>query len=401
MKNWNKPLKRVGCLLGLSLGIGLLGGIASFIFGQGLQIVTNWRQNLPNLSYLLFLPLGFLVVFSGLTWGKTYSGGMGRVFQVGQGRKEDLPVGQGPFVALMTWISHLAGASVGREGVAVQLGASLAMFFSQFSWQVSRTLLVQMGMAAGFAGLFGTPLTATIFALEVLELGVFRWRNLQLVMIAAFSASTLTHYLELAHFSPNLPVLDWSWSYLALAFLAVVIFTLVGKAFAIFLIKGKKVLNQWLPSPYWRMAGLGSLLLLMYLLVTGDRYQGLGTNLIAASFGSGEITTWDWLFKLALTVLSLLAGFQGGEVTPLFAIGSSLGVVLAGFLGLPIALVAALGYVAVFGAATSTAWTALVLFWELFGNLGQPLYGIALLPLFLLARGVSIYDQQLLGKGRK
>ena len=183
---------------------------------------------------------------------------------------------------------------------------------------------------------------------------------------------------------------------LALAGLA---FGVAGGAFAWLLSRGKTVAARLLPNPVVRAATMGAGLSVVLLVLWGGRYCGLGTNLIEAAIaGAGQdVLPWDWALKLALTVLTLSAGYQGGEVTPLFSIGACLGVALAGPLGLPVALAAALGYAAVFGAATNTFLAPLLIGGEVFGWANLPAFFVVCAAAYLFNMGKTIYAGQLPG----
>lgn len=226
-------------------------------------------------------------------------------------------------------------------------------------------------MAAGFAGLFPTPLAATVFALEVLAAGRLRYEALAPALAASLVASATSGALGLAKFEvavAPLAALDAPATLrLALAGLA---FGVAGGAFAWLLSRGKSVAARLLPNPVVRAAAMG----------VGQ-----------------DVLPWDWILKLALTVLTLSAGYQGGEVTPLFSIGACLGMALAGPLGLPVALAVALGYAAVFGAATNTFLASLLIGGEVFGWANLPAFFVVCAAAYLFNMGKTIYAGQLPG----
>lgn len=380
----------------LAVLVGLIVGAIDALFGRGLILITSFRQShAPYLLPLLALA-GLVIIFLYQKLGKESSKGMGLIFEAGNHARESIPKRLIPLGMFSTWLSHLFGASVGREGFAVQIGGTIGHWFGQkLSSHDSQKILLITGMAAGFSGLFQTPLAATFFAIEILMLGKIEYMALFPAMIAAFVASTTSHWLGLEKFTYNLhPHLQWT----PLNFIKIVVvalcFGLVGRAFALGLhyLKGK--IQAMLPNPYLRIALLGLLLSVALITFYQGRYAGLGTNLISEVFGSGTIYSYDWLMKLLLTILSLAAGFQGGEVTPLFTIGATLGVTLGGFLGLPIPLMAAAGYVAVFASATNAYFAPLFIGAEVFGYASLPY----LLPIvtiaYLLNGNSSIYAQE-------
>lgn len=187
---------------------------------------------------------------------------------------------------------------------------------------------------------------------------------------------------------------EWS-AELALELAALgIVFGLTGAAFAFCLKRAKKLAQNRLKNPVLRALVMGvALSAVLYLLYRG-RYCGLGTNLINASLAGEPIYAWDWALKLALTVLTLSAGFQGGEVTPLFSIGASLGAALAGLLGLPAAFCAALGYAAVFGSATNTLLAPALIGAEVFGWAAAPHFFAVCALAYAVNGGRSIYSGQ-------
>lgn len=187
---------------------------------------------------------------------------------------------------------------------------------------------------------------------------------------------------------------EWS-AELALELTALgIVFGLTGAAFAFCLKRAKKLAQNRLKNPVLRALVMGvALSPVLYLLYRG-RYCGLGTNLINASLAGEPIYAWDWALKLALTVLTLSAGFQGGEVTPLFSIGASLGAALAGLLGLPAAFCAALGYAAVFGSATNTLLDPALIGAEVFGWAAAPHFFAVCALAYAVNGGRSIYSGQ-------
>ena len=173
-----------------------------------------------------------------------------------------------------------------------------------------------------------------------------------------------------------------------------ILFGLVGGFFAWALKQIKAMVSSKLPNPIIRIAVVGVILVPLFILFHDGRYCGLGTNLINASFAGDTIYAYDWLLKLGFTVLTLSAGFQGGEVTPLFSIGASMGVILAGIMGLPIQFTAALGYVALFGGATNTLLAPVLIGAEVFGYSYLPSFFIVCSISYAFNLNKSIYSKQ-------
>lgn len=380
---------------GLAVIIGLVVGALDALFGRVLIGVTNFQ--LDHFNHLIpFLPvIGLLIVFLYDQFGKTAGRGMGLVFSVGHQSDEVIPKRLIPLAMVATWLTHLFGGSAGREGVAVQIGATFANFFGDVFKVKNRHIIVMIGMAAGFGGLFQTPFAATLFALEALVAGAIYYRAIVPALIASTIAAQTSHFLGLEKFSltlTKLPVLNFS---LVLKLLLVgAIFGLTGFAFAWLLTQAKSRLTSWLPNPYVKVAACGIILSIALSILGQGRYSGLGTDLIAITFGGGHIFPWDFALKLVLTVLTLSIGFQGGEVTPLFAIGAALGATLGLALGLPVTFVAALGYAAVFASATNTFWAPILIGCEVFGYALMPYLMLVVIVSYMLNFNKSIYTAQ-------
>ncbi|MEW4354064.1 chloride channel protein [Streptococcus pneumoniae] len=379
-----------------ALVIGILVGTLATVFGR----VLLWIGELRSAHFLIFLPflslVGMLIVLIYQRYGGNAGKGMALIFEVGHGRDDEIPKRLIPLVMVTTWLTHLFGGSAGREGVAVQLGATVSYQLgkSYFSRREQKRLIV-MGMAAGFAGLFQTPLAATLFAMEILVVGSLAVSAFWPALVAAVVASFISHSLGLERFAfPLTGIPDLTMELFFKLILLGVLFGLCGNAFAWSLAHLKGVVSQWFPSPYRRIVVLGFVLSLGLLVLGQGRYAGLGTNLIAASFSGRGIAAYDWFFKLIFTVVTLAAGYQGGEVTPLFAIGASLGVFLAPFFGLPLVFVAALGYAGVFAGASSTFLGPILIGCEVFGFVHFPAFFIVCSLAFLLNRSQSIYSLQ-------
>ena len=380
----------------LSILMGLVIGTIDTIFGRTLIFLSEVRT-LHSLYLIPFLAFaGLVIVFLYQKYGGKSSKGMTLLFEVGHCVENHIPKRLIPLVIVTTWLTHLFGGSAGREGVAVQLGATVSHWFcKKFSIPNTSKVFLVTGMAAGFAGLFQTPLAAVLFAMEVLVVGNLQLTALYPAMIASLVAAWTSHALGLEKFmQPISAHLGLSPILVIKLVLLGVLFGLCGNLFAYALSWSKKKAAIIFPNPYKRIVVMGIFLSIVFLLLDKGRYSGLGTNLIAASFAGQPVYVYDWLFKLLLTVLTLSAGFQGGEVTPLFAIGTSLGVLLASLFGLPVGLVAALGYAAVFGSATSTFLGPILIGCEVFGFTNFPYFFIVCAVAFSLHRQHSIYGAQ-------
>lgn len=391
IEKWKEKSKLL--LASAMIGIGV--GVITAIFGRVLIELSAFREK----HFWILIPFltvaGLISVWLYERFGQSAKGGMSLVFQVGHGEKASIPKRLIPLITMGTWLAHLFGASVGREGVAVQMGATVANQFRRWIHkQDSQRMLITIGMASGFAGLFGTPLAATFFALEVLVVGRLRLQSLFYTLVASVLAASTAQALGLEKFTVTIPGVTWDWTEVWRFIILGVAFGLAGRFFSVALAWSKKKAAAFIPNPYYKMVAMGIMASGLIALLFAGRYAGLGTNLIQASVSGKEILSFDWLAKLLLTVFCLTAGFQGGEVTPLFAIGSSLGVVLAPFVGVDVTLAAAAGYASVFGSATNTVIGPMLIGGEVFGFHAMPVFAVCCIVSFLINGNHTIYSEQ-------
>ena len=382
-------------LSALLLGIAI--GAIDAVFGRVLLFITDFRS--AHVVVLLpFLPLaGLGIVWLYRHFNETAAKGMTLVMEAGQGKRESIPLALIPLVMAGTWITHLFGGSAGREGVAVQIGATLSHAFARrFHFPDNGRIVLIAGMAVGFGGLFQTPFAAVFFAMEVVVSGSMAYSALLPAAIASFTASATSHALGLEKFSvllsQTLSLTDTKTvTYLILFG---ILFGLTGRLFAVLLQKVKQFMGNVLENPYKRIGFVSIPLAVFLFLMWNGRYCGLGTNLISAAFSGGMIYSYDWILKLLLTILTLAIGYQGGEVTPLFSIGASLGIVLGGILSISPVHCAALGYAAVFAGATNTLLAPVLIGLEVFGANDMVPFLIVCIFAYLVNGDKSIYGAQ-------
>lgn len=379
-----------------ALLIGITVGCITALFGKVLLDITSFRTKY-SLYLIPFLGIsGFIIIKMYQYWGKDCINGMSLIFETGHHDRNNIPKRLIPLVIIATWLTHLFGGSSGREGVAVQIGATVGYNTGRklnSSNNASNILLIA-GMAAGFSGLFRTPVAAVFFALEVLTVGKIRYDALLPVVVASYSANLTSSFLGLEQFHVSLQEnIDFSLVFVLKLIVLGLIFGFVGRGFSITLRVLKDILAKRIPKASQRAFAIGIFISLVSLLCFYGRYSGLGTNLISFSFQE-DIYSFDWILKFIFTVLTLAAGYQGGEVTPLFAIGAALGAALAAPLGVPTVICAALGYVAVFGSASNTLMAPLFIGAEVFGFEYLPIF----FPVCVLAYAVNgnqtIYSKQ-------
>lgn len=401
-----RPLWRswVVCLLPVAVVIGSL--VALFLWL--LDKVTQYRWQHEWLLYLLPLAgvvLHYLYVFA----GKKADKGNNLIIEEVHMPNSGVPGRMAPLVLIATLITHLFGGSAGREGTAVQLGGSIAGFAAK--WMrisaADTSALLICGMAAGFGAVFGTPLAGAVFAVEVLSVGG-KWRYGALLpcIISAYVGDAVctgwgighTHYT--IHFEPSLA--QWTdsrlWGVVALTGL---LSGIVARLFTMAMHSIKHLTNHL--THKWLMPLLGGVLVIGLVYVLGtDVYLGLGVTpqhaggiSIINAFLPGGVATWSWLWKGVFTLITLVSGYKGGEVTPLFFIGACLGNSVAAATGSPTDLLAGLGFIAVFAGAANTPIASILMGIALFGPANLPYYIIACYAAYYCSGHKGMYTTQL------
>ena len=376
--------------------IGAIVALCEVVFGKGLEWILNFREHMGCIM-LVGLPFaGLAIVFLFDHWGRISRKGMGLVFEVDQGKSDWIPLRMAPFMVVSTWITHFFGGSAGREGVAMQIGATVSHYFGKyFRFKNSGVIFMVAGMAAGFAGLFGTPITAIFFALEVLVAGTLKYRAMSCAIPASFTAAYVSGLFGLHKSTFKIGSVSDLDVELSIKLLVLgILFGLIGGLFAYSLKHTKAFVTNKIKNPYKRIFMMGILVAILLFVFGKCRYSGVGENLIVGSFTLEKIYSYDWILKFVLTILTLSAGFQGGEVTPLFAIGSSLGVIIAPVFGLNPLFVAALGYCSVFGAATNTFLAPIAIGMEVFGYQYFPFFFVVCAIAYIVNQNESIYALQ-------
>ncbi len=384
----------------LSLAVAAMAGTASAFFLLALDWATHTRE--ANRALILGLPLaGFAVGWLYMKWGQSNHAGnveAGNNLLIDEihDPKNVVPLRMVPLVLGGTVISHLFGASVGREGTAVQMGGALADQLTHvFKLKHGdRRMVLMAGISAGFASVFGTPLAGAVFALEVLAIGRLRLDALFPCVLAAVAADQVGLWWGVQHTPYVAGVVPHITPWLLMAMgVAGAVFGLTGKVFA----DSTHALSAWIKNriayaPLRPLLG-GTVLAAVILLGGFDRYIGLGIPVMVEAFQQPLAPT-DFFGKMVFTIASLGSGFKGGEVTPLFYIGATLGNALAPLLDVPFALLAAVGFVAVFAGAANTPIASTLMAMELFGAELGVYAALACVVSYLCSGQAGIYRSQ-------
>ncbi|WP_316635525.1 voltage-gated chloride channel family protein [uncultured Flavobacterium sp.] len=381
--------------------IGILSGSASAFFLVSLEWVTQFRIHHDWIIW--FLPFGGLLVgLSYYYWGESVVKGNNLLLEEYEKPKKVIPFKMAPLVLLGTLLTHLFGGSAGREGTAVQMGGAIAHQFAKlFNLDHSeRKILIILGISAGFASVFGTPLAGAIFALEVLYFSKINLKSIVLSFLVAYAAYFTVEFWQIKHTHYSIPVVpEISIPTIACV---IIIGTLSGFSALLF----SRNIHFWsslfsknIKYPPLRPF-IGGIVLAIAIAGFGfTKFSGLGVPVIVDSFSNAN-PWYDFLLKILFTGFTLGAGFKGGEVTPLFFIGATLGSALSLIIPLPIAFLAGLGFVAVFSGATHTPIACTIMGMELFGIGPGVFIAIACTIAYFSSGPVGIYKSQIV-KGAK
>ena len=387
----------------------VLAGLAAVFAGSasaGFLLALDWATATREAHRALVwgLPLaGFVIGWLYLKVGSSVEAGNNLLIDQIHDPRQVVPLRMAPLVLTGTLVSHLFGASVGREGTAVQMGGALADQLTHlFRLRPDdRRLLLMAGISGGFASVFGTPLAGAVFGLEVLALGRLRYDALWPCVVAAVVADQVANVILAAfgghhtHYTVDIVPAIGAAS-LGIAVLAGALCGVIGMLFANATHAGTAFMRRHIGLAPLRPL-LGGLMIAAVIWF-GDawRYAGLGIPVIVEAFQQ-PLAPWDFAAKFGLTVASLVSGFKGGEVTPLFYIGATFGNALATWLHQPVAWLAALGFVAVFAGAANTPLACTLMAMELFGAPIGVFAAVACVMSYLCSGHAGIYAAQRVG----
>ncbi len=376
----------------ISLIIGGIGGIVGSLFHRCIDLATEVRVGTPWLISLL--PVGGLVITALYSLTKTHVD-TNRVIESVRG-DQNVPWYMAPLIFVSTVITHLLGGSAGREGAALQLGGSIG-------YNVGKALrlkdgdlhiIVMAGMSAVFAALFGTPLTAMFFALEVTSVGIMYYAGLLPCVISALMATSIAKLFGLSPVRfdfvtfPSLSV-----GFAVKSVILAVLCALVCIAFCTTLQKCEHYAEKLIKNKYLRTLA-GSLIIVALTLIIGTRdYNGAGMDVITRAL-SGEADIWAFAVKIIFTAITIASGFKGGEIVPAFFIGSTFGCVMASVLGLPAGYSAAIGFVALFCGVVNCPVASVLLALEVFGAESVPVFAVVCGVTYMMSGYCGLYKSQ-------
>ena len=378
----------------LAVLVGIIGGVIGSIFHNSIDLATEFRTEHPQILYLL--PIGGLVIAGLYHLFKK----QGRIdtnrFLDSAGGDEKVPLVMAPLIFISTVITHLLGGSAGREGAALQLGGSIGYNVGKlFRLEKSSShIIVMSGMSAVFAALFGTPLTAAVFALEVVFVGTIHYAALMPCLISAITAYRIALMFGITPVHFDLTVFGTLTAGIAakaivLALLCAVLS--IGFCSAIKLCE--KYMKKYLANRYLRAVVGGVIIVLLTLLVGTYDYNGAGMDVVTRAM-NGEVRPEAFLLKIIFTSITISAGFKGGEIVPAFFVGSTFGCFAGGLLGLDPAIGAAIGFVALFCGAVNCPLASIMLSLEVFGGESMAVLSIVCAVSYMMSGCFGLYKSQ-------
>ena len=381
--------------------IGILSGSASAFFLVTLEWVTQIREH--NSWIIWLLPIGGLIIGLGYHhFGNEVVKGNNLLLEEYENPKKIIPLKMVPLVLIGTLITHLFGGSAGREGTAVQMGGSIAdQFIGLFKLNKSeRKTVIILGISAGFASIFGTPLAGALFALEVVYFSKINLRSVILSFLTAYIAYFTVDLWQVKHTHYTIPIVPQiSITTLGWTILVSILFGFAAMLFSRSTHFWGNLFSKKISYAPLRPFIGGIILALVIFFIGTTKYIGLGVPMIVDAFSTPN-APYDFLVKILFTGFTLGAGFKGGEVTPLFFVGATLGSALSMIIPLPIALLAGIGFVAVFSGATHTPTACTIMGMELFGTEAGIFIGVACFIAYFSSGTTGIYSSQIV-KGPK
>ena len=378
----------------LSLMMGAVGGLLGAGFHHLLHFVTHLRTEHNWLIFLLpvggLLSVGIYTIFR----QRSNRGTNAVIDAVLSGG--DVSAYVSPTIVLASTITHLFGGSAGREGAALQIGASTATLISRGLRLDSRDrrVLIMSGMSAVFAGLFGTPLTAALFCMEFESIGTLFSPALLPCYLSAYTASRVSallgvHAEGILLETAAAVTLGNVWRFAILA----ILISLIGILMCWFFHKAEHLAAHHIPNPWIRIVIGGIVIAAMTLLVGDHRYNGAGMDMALGAV-EGNAQWFDFMLKMLFTAVTLAAGFKGGEIVPTFCVGATFGCLAGGLLGLDPGLCGALGLIGLFCCATNSPFASIVLSIEMFGGTNLHLFALICVICFVLSGQSGLYSSQ-------
>ncbi len=395
-KNYRVTFKALVKWLVISVLIGSCTGLIAVLFYYGMDLVTSLRLGHPWLIF--FLPVGGLAIVCLYRFlDDRYKIGTTLVLSAIHD-EDEVPLRITPLIILSTWITHLFGGSAGREGAALQIGGSLGDTLAHWLHMrdADRRIFIMCGMAAAFSALFGTPMAAAVFAIEVVSVGMMHYYALFPCVIASVTAREIA--ILFGAFAEQFTVTlipEFNLYHGLRIIILAVLCTEVGVLFCIILHKSEKAFKTYFKNDFVRIVSGALMILLLSLIFRSGDYNGTGMNVIERCFSDGDVASFAFVLKILFTAITLGCGFKGGEIVPSLFIGATSGYLFAHILGFSSNISVACGMIAVFCGVTNCPLASLLMAFEMFDIHGMNYYMITVAVSFIMSGYHTLYRSQL------
>ena len=378
----------------LAVIVGIAGGILGSVFHISIDYVTNLRTEHGFLIFLL--PIGGVLIaaiyFLFSSKGKIDTN---RVIESVR-RDKKIPLVMIPLIFLSTVITHMLGGSAGREGAALQLGGSIGYNLGRGLHLKKRDMhiIVMSGMSAVFAALFGTPLTAAIFSLEVTSVGIFHYAGLLPCVISSITAAQIAKLFSLhpVQFT-GIEFGGVTWELAIKVIFLAILCAIISIFFCVAIKKTEHLMAKLFKNGFLRAFMGGIIIVLLTMIIRTRDYNGAGMDVVARAIG-GQASAWAFLIKIIFTAITISAGFKGGEIVPAFFIDSTFGCVVSPLLGIEPTIGAAIGFIALFCGVVNCPVASIILSLEVFGAEGILLFAIACSVSYMMSGYFGLYESQ-------
>lgn len=378
----------------ISIIVGAVGGVIGSVFHLCIDFVTEKR--IENDFMICLLPVGGLLIAT--MYHLFASNGKIDTNRVIESVREDakIPLVMLPLIFVSTVITHGLGGSAGREGAALQLGGSIGYNLGRL-FKLSKNnihTIIMVGMSSVFAALFGTPITAAIFSLEVINVGFFRYASLLPCLISSATAYLISKQFGLSGVSylEIVPEKMYVSSFFNIAILAILC-ALVSILFCVAIAKSEKIMKKFIKNQYIRAFAGGCIIVALTLLLRTRDYNGAGMDVIERAM-SGDARWEAFIIKIFFTAITISVGFKGGEIVPAFFIGSTFGCAVAPILGLDPSFAAAIGFVTLFCSVVNCPLASIMLSIEVFGTDGILYFALACGISYMMSGRFGLYKSQ-------
>ncbi len=389
----NRSIKLLSWIC-FSVFTGGIVGVIGAIFAKALNMSIDFRME--NKYILLFLPFGGLfIVFIYKLFKYSKDGGTNLVLESIHSDKE-VPIKMTPLIFISTVITQIFGGSAGREGAALQIGGSIGNFLGKIlKINVSdKKIFIMSGMSAGFSALFGTPIAAAIFSIEVVNIGTMQYSALVPCAISSLFASAVATRLGVA---PERFFVDSNLDFSSNTAIITIIFAcacaILSTIFCEVLKGSHKFFDYFFKNQYMKILVGSILIIFLTILLRSFEYSGTGIHLIELAI-DGKAKSYDFMLKILFTSITLACGFKGGEIVPSFCVGATFGCLFGNLVGISPQLFASIGMVAVFCSVTNCPISSLLISLELFGLEFLPFYFLAISISYMLSGYYGLYKSQ-------